>query len=195
VVLGPDHPLVCATEALDGVIKQWVVVAALLGGSVLAYLGGRAWAGALALGAGVVLVILTLVGASVRQRKRDCAIDLILEGREIVGIPAVRRERERLLSARTRRVLARRFEEMVELTTRPQRLQIRGSRPLYHVSVVAEAIAELREVVGLLETNAALARGVARAERVITHGAYPLYGWDAGALRAELRRVRDQLGG
>ena len=46
---------------------------------------------------------------------------------------------------------------------------------------------------GLLRTEGVSARGVARAEQLVERAVSPLYGQDADALRAELRRVRDLL--
>ena len=59
--------------------------------------------------------------------------------------------------------------------------------------VLRMAAGELRDVIGLLRTEGVSARGVARAERLVEHAVSPLYGQDAGALREELRRVRDLL--
>ena len=49
-------------------------------------------------------------------------------------------------------------------------------------------------MIGLLRTEGVSARGVARAERLVERAVSPLYGQDVGALREELRRVRDLLG-
>ena len=56
------------------------------------------------------------------------------------------------------------------------------------------AAGELRDVIGLLRAEGVSARGVARAERLVERAVSPLYGQDVGALREELRRVRDLLG-
>ena len=60
--------------------------------------------------------------------------------------------------------------------------------------VLMLAAGELRDVIGLLRTEGVSARGVARAERLVERAVSPLYGQDVGALREELRRVRDLLG-
>ena len=57
--------------------------------------------------------------------------------------------------------------------------------------VVRTVAGELRDVIGLLRAEEVSARGVARAERLVERAASPLYGQDVGALREELRRVRD----
>ena len=77
--------------------RQWVHVAAVLTGSVIARIEGREWAGPLAGSAASVLLILTVLVAAHKQRERDCAIELVLEGRETVPIAAVQRQRRRLL--------------------------------------------------------------------------------------------------
>ena len=58
-VLGSDHPLARATEALDSVVRQSRAVAAVLVGSSIDLMAGRAWAATLAASATIVLLILT----------------------------------------------------------------------------------------------------------------------------------------
>jgi hypothetical protein len=188
-VLGPDHPLVRAIGAFQTVTWQLSCVAAVLIGSGIADLEGSSWAAAAAIGAGATLVLLTVVAAALRQRMRDRAVDVILAGGEHVTVAAVRRERERLLSARTRGGLAARFEEMVELSARPRVPRLPSTLPLYRLGVVARVRPELLALVRLLEADAVSARGVARAERVISDCMSPLYGRDGQPLREELRRV------
>jgi len=63
-------------------------------------------------------------------------------------------------------------------------------RPLFDVRTVAAVVDDLQEIVALLRAGGTRARGVALAERLLTEGVSPLYGYDAIALRDELRRVR-----
>ena len=49
------------------------------------------------------LLVLGLLLAAHLQQERDCAIDLVLEGREVLRIAAIQRQRHRLLSERTLR--------------------------------------------------------------------------------------------
>ena len=81
-VLRSDHRLLRATEAVHYTGRQWVDVAAVLAGGVVARIEGREWAGPLAGSAASVLLILTVLVAVHKQRERDCAIELVLEGRE-----------------------------------------------------------------------------------------------------------------
>jgi hypothetical protein len=193
-VLGPQHPLMRAIDAWHVVMRQCTIVAAVLCGSGIACLEGRGWAAPLAVAAAITLAILAVVAVSLRQRRRDHAIDVILEGREEVGLAVVQRECGRLRSARTRRALARSFTEMVHQATHPQKLQMRGARPLYHLAIVAGVTDELLELASGLEREAVSTIGVARAERLITNAMSPLYGLEPGALRTELRRIISQLG-
>ena len=64
----------------------------------------------------------------------------------------------------------------------------------FESTVLTMAAGELRDVIGLLRTQAVSALGVARAERLVERAVSPLYGQDADALCEELRRVRDLLG-
>ena len=193
VGLRPDHPLLRATEAVHYTGRQWVDVAAVLTGSVIAWIEGREWAGPLAFSATSVLLILTVLLAAHKQRERDYAIELVLEGREGIPIAAVQRQRRRLLAEQTRNGLACNLEDLIRQAARRSRLQMRVTPLPFEPTVVAMAAADLRDVIGLLRTEGVSARGVARAERLVEHAVSPLYGQDVGALREELRRVLDLL--
>ena len=125
VGLRPDHPLLRATEAVHYTGRQWVDVAAVLTGSVIAWIEGREWAGPLAGSATIVLLILTVLVAVHKQRERDCAIELVLEGRERVPIAAVQRQRRRLLSDQTRNGLAGNLEDLIRQAASRSRRQMR----------------------------------------------------------------------
>ena len=86
---------------------------------------GREWAGPLAGMAAIVLLILTVLLAAHKQRERDYAIELVLEGLETVPIAAVQRQRRRLLSDRTRQGLAGNLEELIRQAARRSRLHVR----------------------------------------------------------------------
>jgi hypothetical protein len=110
-------------------------------------------------------------GAAFQQSKHDRAIDLILDG------------------------YARSCDDLIEQASNPPRLQTRGARPLFQLGVVAKASPDLDDVIRLLRTDRISARGVARAERVMTDAASPLYGYEVEALLEELDRVRRLLSG
>ena len=193
VGLRSDHPLLRATEAVHYTGRQGVDVAAVLAGSVIARIEGYRWAGPLAFSAAGVLLILTVLLAGHKQRERDCAIELVLEGREGIPIAAVQRQRRRLISDQTRNGLAGNLEDLIRQSASRSRLQMRVTPLPFEPTVLRMAAGELREVSGLLRTEGVSARGVARAERLVERAVSPLYGQDVGALREELFRVRDLL--
>jgi hypothetical protein len=194
IVLGRSHPLTRGIDAVGCVSKQWLTCAALMAGAVIARIEGDAWAGAVALSAGLVLLTLTVVLLALRQRVRDEATHLIAEGHEALPIAVVQRERQRLLTPRTRDTLARTLEMMLRQALRPPRVMTRGARPLFSLLVIASVAPDLRALISVLRTENASARGVSLLERLITHGDSPLYGREAAVLREELRRVRSALG-
>ena len=193
-VLRSDHPLLRATEAVQYTGRQWVDVAAVLTGGVIARIEGREWAGPLAGSAASVLLVLTVLVAAHKQRERDCAVELVLEGRERVPIAAVQRQRWRLLSDQTRNGLAGNLEDLIRQSAGRSRRQMRVTPLPFEPTVLTMAAGELRDVIGLLRAKEVSARGVARAERLVERAVSPLYGQDVAALREELRRVRDLLG-
>ena len=193
VGLRSDHPLLRTTEAVHYTGTQWVHVAAVLTGGVIARIEGREWAGPLAFSAAIVLLILTVLLAAHKQRERDCAIELVLEGREGIPIAAVQRQRRRLLADQTRNDLAGNLEDLIRQAASRPRVQMRVTPLPFEPTVVRLVAGELRDVIGLLRAEEVSARGVARAERLVERAVSPLYGQDAGALREELRRVCDLL--
>ena len=192
-LLGPEHPLVQASDVLQSIARQCVVVAAVLVGAIAAHIAGYAWAWTLILGAGVVLSILALLAVGFQQCKRDHAIDLILKGYQNFPIAAVQDQRRRLLAARTRLRLSRSLIHTVNEVSQRPRWQACGSVPLFHPQTIAEAIDELLEVAHALAVEEVSAQGIARAERLITDGASSFHGHDSIVLRAELRRTRHDL--
>lgn len=194
-VLGPDNPLSRATAALEIALKQWRAVAAVLIGSMIALIEGRAWATALAGSALVVLLALTLIASAHHQHKRDIALELILEGRERLAIAAVQHQRRRLLCQSTRTMLARNLEDIIEQATCPRAPRMRLICPLFERRVVASVEDNIRPIIRLLVADNPPARGVAGCERLITHACSPLYGQDAEVLRQELARLLDLFSG
>jgi hypothetical protein len=182
-----------AIEAVRYTGRQWVHVAAILTGSALACIERDGWALPLMCSAGSALVVLTLLLAGHRQRERDCAIGLILDGRERIPIAAVERQRRRLLSDRTRQGLASSLQEKVRQASDRRALRARVTPVPFDRVVVSTVAGEIVEVIILLRSPSASARGVARAERLVERALSPLYGSDVAALREELGRVRDLL--
>lgn len=187
-VLGVDHPLVRVSAALAVVGRQSLAVAAVLAASATSAVAGAAWATVMALSAGGVLVALGAVAGLLQQRKRECSLDLILEGRERVPVAAVERERGRLLNPALRSCLAASFESLVDEALTPSKLP---PSYLFQRGVVAAVADELREVSALLRVEPESARGVALARSLLTNGVLsPLHRGDVAALEQELGRIR-----
>lgn len=123
-------------------------------------------------------------------RSRD---ELIAQGHDTLPVPAVERQRQRLVSPRRRRALARTLDGMLGRATAPPRTRARGVRPLFDVRVVATIATELRVVIGLLQIQNARVRGSALTEHLLTNGGSRLYRSDARSLREVLHRVRGAL--
>jgi hypothetical protein len=193
VSLRCDHPLLRATEAVHYTRRQWAHVAAVLIGGVIARSEGDRWAGPLAGSAAAVLLMLAVLLGAHKHRERECAIELVLEGRDRVPIAAVERQRRRLISDQTRNGLACNLEGLLRQAASPSRFQMRVTPLPFEPMVLRMAAGELRDVIGLLRTERVSACGVARAERLVERAMSPLYGRDVAALREELRRVRDLL--
>jgi hypothetical protein len=192
-VLGQTHPLSRAIDAVGCVGRQWWICAAVVAGAVIARVEGHPWAVAVAVSAVLVLLTLTVLLFALRQRVRDEAIHLIAEGREALPIAVVQRQRQHLMSPRTKDALARTLEIMLRQALSPPRIMTRGALPLFSVRVIAGVAPDLRAVIGLLQTENAQARGVALTERLITYGHSPLYAREASVLRDELHRIRRAL--
>jgi hypothetical protein len=194
-VLGRDHPLTRACDALEGALRQLLVVAAVLVGSVLAAIEHNAWARSIALAAAIVLAGVAAVSALLAQSRRERAIDVILQGQELLPVGAVARQRRRLAARRTRRALARTLVRMTDETLRRTPGSPRSARPVLHRPLIAAAAGEIQALAAALRDDRAAVRGVAFSERLITRSDSPLYGRDLAALRAELRRARELLRG
>lgn len=190
VILGADHPLTRAIDAVQRTRRQLVPVFAVVVGSLIDLSEGAGWAGAVVLSAATVLFGLAIALAAFEQRKRDRALDVIAEGRESVPIAAVQRSRQRLSAPNTQRQIARTVEGMVEQSLHPPNPCSRNARPLFDVSVVSSVVEDLRTISEILRTEHASVRGVALAELLLGDGTSALYGDQPDLLREELGRVQ-----
>ena len=192
-VLGPDHPLARATDALESVVRQSLAVAAVLIGAVIDLIAGRMWAATLAASAAIVLVGLTAIAAACKQTQRDRALALILEGRENVPVAAVQRQRRRLLDPRTRTTLARNLTVMIDQASDRRGLQACRIRPLFDRAVIRAVADDLRAMIRLLDSDHAPVRGIALVEHLLTDPFSPLYGNRTESLRQELHCISHLL--
>ena len=189
-LLGAEHPLVRALDALAALTRQTLAVTGALAACALAAAAGATWARAAALGAAVVLVVLAALAAALLRQARRRALDLIAEGREWLPLAAVAHERRRLLRPRTRARLASGLAEVLEEALIPRAVPVASASLLADARVLRENASELCAVAALVRTAPASAGGVALVERLLTDGCSPLYGKEVGPLREELRRAR-----
>jgi hypothetical protein len=189
-LLGSEHPFTRANDALAVLRRQAGAVGLLLLGSIAGLGVDVGHAVSLIIAASVVLLVLAAVAGEQWDRRRFAARQLVLDGRENLPFAPIQQERRRLLEARTRHYVARSLERVLQHVTRRPEPVPSAVRPLFDVGTVAAVTEDLREIVDLLHSGAPQARGVALAERLLTEGISPLYGYDAIALRDELRRVR-----
>ncbi len=173
--------------------RHWLTCAAILTGAIIAQIEDHTWATAMIVSAALVLAVFTGILVALKQRVCDRATDLIVEGREMLPIVAVQRQRHRLLTRRRRELLARTLEIIIRHATNPPRIIPSGARPLFDVRVIASVDPDLRVVIGLLRTEKACARGVALIERLLTDGHSPLYAREVSLLREELHRAQHAL--
>jgi hypothetical protein len=193
VLLGGDHPLVHALHRTSFAHERSYVVSALLAGSAVAWLEGVHGALGVLLASAVVQIALACDVAVLVRRRRECARDLIIEGRGELPLEAVQRERRRLEDPAHRADLAHGLEAIREIAAHPASWPP-AARPLFRVGVVAAVDRELAEVAVRLREERVGVRGVAMLERLITDGTSPLYGDRTRPLCEELHRISFLLG-
>jgi hypothetical protein len=167
--------------------------AAILAGSIIAWLEGHPWATVLTASSVLVLAALTAVALVLKQRVSDRATDLIAEGREALPIAIVQRQRQRMLARRRRKALAKALDTVLWQATAPRRIMTRGTHPLFDVRVIAAVAADIRAVIALLQTETPPARGVALIDQLITNGQSAFYGHEVKPLREKLHHIHYAL--
>lgn len=159
-------------------------------------LGGVAWRSdsAVWLAAATVALVAALgAGAAIlRVRRREAALTLILEGRAQLPLPAVGDERERLLDAAYRRMLACSLA-VIRSRAEEHSEWFRTSSIPYNVPMLRSVADDLREVEELLTREAVGVRGVALSHKLLAEGCSPLHGNDPRRLSEELHRIAAAL--
>jgi hypothetical protein len=192
-VLGAEDPLCRTVSALQAVRRHMLTVGALLSVGAAGSAAGAIWGPSLTAAAGAILLTLAAAAGVLVAHRAGHARALIEQGDEHLPIAAVRRERDRLLDDDGRADVAGLLDHIAGQGTEPW--PPGAVQPLYDPRTIGAAAADLREPAELVRTPRPSARGVAAARRLVTVGASPLYGRDARALRAELRRIRFLLHG
>jgi hypothetical protein len=188
-LLGATHPLVGVLRRSQTALEQTLTSAGVQLVACVLFLCGVPCAPPLAIAAAVVEIALGLRLAVLLQTRRDLCLELIIGGAGRLPLGAVEREWRRVEDPRHLVRLARSLEQMVDTAERPP-ARIPSSRPLFDVRVIRLVGPQLREIAGLLRTDAPPLRGVALVERLMASGLSPLYGGDVEPLREELGRAR-----
>jgi hypothetical protein len=175
------------------VTRQWLACAATLAGSIIARLEGHPWATVLTATSVPLFAALGAVVLVLKQRVSDRATDLIAEGRETLPIEIVQRQRHRLLARRRRKALAKALDTALWQATASRRIMTRGTRPLFDVRVIVAVAADIRAVIGLLQSETPTPRGVALIDQLITDGQSAFYGHEVKPLRDKLHHIRYAL--
>jgi hypothetical protein len=185
-MLGRGHPLIAILRLSETVREQvWTVAGFQVAGVLL--LWKQPLAVPLALAGGVVLIALGLRILCLESQKRAACRQLIIEGRERLPLPSMRRELRRLEDNNHRHALAGSIDKLANEASHPPRAR---PHPIYRPAVVGAVAGQLREIAALVDANDTPVRGVAHIEWLITAGQSPLYGSDVAPLREELTRAR-----
>ena len=192
-VLGDDHELVHVLARRRALTVQILITSLPLAFAIVGLVRGTASASVVLGAAAVVQLGLLVAVPYFRTRTREIAEELIAAGHDTsLGLGIVEAQRRRLTSRKERERIARSLEHLIRDAQRwytilaahrlpPGVLSLRFTEP------------EARDVVALLRTDGAQARGIALTSRLLGDGASPLYGAAADDLREELRRIRHLL--
>lgn len=193
-VLGAGHPLARAAAALRVVRLDALAVLGAVGAGAAALAAGVPAAAAWLSASLVVELALVIAYAFLTQVVHELARDLVADGRAGLPLAEVAAARERLASPQYRAGLARSLERALDAAERWPDLWI-ASRPPPGVRTLVPLASDVREIVELLRKGEAPLRAVALVDRLLS-GGYDatLYAGDRSTLRAELGRIRFELG-
>jgi hypothetical protein len=189
-VLGDDHALVHVLARRRALTVQILITSLPLAFATVGLLRGTASAPVVLGAAAVVQLGLLVALPYFRTRTREIVEELIAAGHDrSLGLRLVEAHRRRLTSREERERIARSLEHLIRDARRWYTV-LPAHRPPPGVLSLRFTEAEARDVVALLRTDGAQARGIALTSRLLGDGASPLYGDEADELREELRRIR-----
>jgi hypothetical protein len=191
-LLGAGHPLVRVLQRRKLLLERSLIVAAILSASVVAFLDGVSAARALVLATAIVEAVLMCDAAILSCSKRDRVLDLIVQGRGDLPLPAIAGERRRLIDRGHQQHLAGWLDGIRDQAEHPIRAP--RARPLFSVRVIVAVAPELVTIAAQLRSEDNGLRGVAATQRLLVDGTSSLYGQDENRLREELHRIRFLLG-
>lgn len=188
-LLGAGHPLVRVLQRRKLLLERSLVVAAILAASIVAFVDGVSAALAFVLATAIVESVLVCDAAVLSSSKRDHVLELIVQGRGDLPLPAIACERRRLLDRGHQRHLAGWLDGIRDQAEHPIRAP--RARPIFSVRVIVAVAPELATIAAQLRSEeAAGLRGVAATERLLVDGTSSLYGQDENLLSEDLHRIR-----
>jgi hypothetical protein len=191
-ILGANHPLVRVVDLRRDMRRQSLATAVALAIGTVGFAFGTRWGLPLLIAAALIQLVLAAGIALLAQLQHERALDLIIEGRDGLPLPALERERRRLQRPRRRASLAHALEDLVRTAERWPTL-LPSARPVFDPRQIRRAAPELRAIAALLRSSPVDARGLALVERLLTSGASPLYDREPAELRRALERIRAEL--
>jgi hypothetical protein len=173
-------------------VQQSLSIAALLSGSSIALVEGVSAALSFVVAAAAVLLVFVCGAAVAAWNKRECVLELIIDGRGNLPLDIVRRERRRLLDPNHRDALARSLDGIrVEAENAVHRRPLASA--VFRARAIAAVASDLMDIARLLGDDRASPRGVAMIRRLLFDGTSPLYGEEVRILREELHQIRFHL--
>jgi hypothetical protein len=188
-LLGADHPLVRDLERLAVGINQAAAVAAVMGGSVAAWLERASAAPPIVASAVAVELVLAARVAVLLRTRRLRLLELISEGRADLPIAALERLVCRIRCARHRGRIASSVDSLLAPTAQRWDLVMTPWR-FRQGDVVPTIQDELVEIAARLRDGSASLSGIALIELLLTDGTSSLHGDDPRRVHEELGRVR-----
>jgi hypothetical protein len=185
-LLGPDDPLAKVFARLTETFDQLVTSGVIACVAALWLAKGGPSGTELVVAAGLTPLFLACRLAILIAERNELALELIIRGRGNIPIETVARLRRRLLDRTARRHLALTIAAIRNAATQPPFARCTPVNP----RVIDAVDRELAHVIALLRAERAGIRGSARAHRLVTGPASPLFGDDVHALRAELNPIR-----
>ena len=181
-LLGADHPYVAAERDLRRATQSLVLTAAFVAASA-AFADPVPRRALTAVGT-FVLLLLVLRFVLASDLRRQCALDLVLGGREALAIPAVARLRRSLLGPRRDLTVDLLARSLADAVTRAEHDPETPPLPIVDVRD------EVAEIIELLRTTES-ARAVAMTACLLQGGeGWSLLTHDRQGLRRELGRIR-----
>jgi hypothetical protein len=188
-LLGADHPLVRVLQRRKVLLERSLVVATILAASIVAFADGVSAALAFVLATAIVESVLVCDAAVLSCSKRDRVLELIVQGRGDLPLPAIACERRRLLDRGHQRHLAGWLDGIRDQAEHPIRAP--RARPMFSVRVIVAVAPELATIAAQLRSEVAAGlRGIAATERLLVDGTSSLYGQDETRLCEDLHRIR-----